>query len=54
MPLLGLSQTDAPHSVMEAALAPAVKTKAEAAFAGSDLVAKRRDLMRQWAEFVDS
>ena len=47
-------QTDAPHSVMEAALAHAVKNKAEAAYARSDLFAKRRDLMARWAEFVDS
>ena len=45
-------QTDAPHSVMEAALAHAVKNKAEAAYARSDLFAKRRDLMARWAEFV--
>ena len=47
-------QTDAPHTVMEAALAHAVRNKAEAAYARSDLFAKRRDLMARWAEFVDS
>ena len=47
-------QTDAPHAVMEAALAHAVKNKAEAAYARSDLFEKRRELMARWAAFVES
>ena len=47
-------QTDAPHAVMEAALAHAVKNKAEAAYARPDLFEKRRELMARWAAFVES
>ncbi len=45
-------QTDAPHAVMEAALAHTIPNAAEAAYARSDLLAKRRELMQRWAEFV--
>ena len=45
-------QTDAPHSVMEAALAHAIPNAVEAAYARSDLFEKRRELMQRWAEFV--
>ena len=45
-------QTETPHAVMEAALAHAIKNKAEAAYARSDLFAKRRELMERWAAFV--
>ena len=37
--------TDAPHAVMEAALAHTIRNQAEAAYARSDLLAKRRELM---------
>ena len=45
-------RTDAPHSVMEAALAHAVRDKVEAAYARSDLFERRRVLMEQWAEYL--
>ena len=45
-------RTDAPHAVMEAALAHAVRDKAEAAHARSDLYERRRVLMEQWAEYL--
>ena len=45
-------RTDAPHAVMEAALAHAVKNKVEAAYARSDLFERRRVLMEQWAEYL--
>ncbi len=45
-------RTDAPHAVMEAALAHAVRDKAEAAYARSDLFERRRVLMDQWAEYL--
>ena len=38
-------QTNAPHAVMEAALAHAIRNKVEAAYARSDLFEKRRALM---------
>ncbi len=44
--------TDAPHAVMEAALAHAVRNQAEAAYARSDLLAKRRELMDAWAAYA--
>ena len=45
-------QTDAPHAVMESALAHTVGNAVEAAYARSDLFDKRRELMQRWAEFV--
>ena len=47
-------QTDAPHAVMEAALAHVVRNKVEAAYARSDLFERRRVLMEQWAEYLAS
>ena len=47
-------QTDAPHAVMEAALAHAVQNATEAAYARSDLVERRRVLMNQWAEYLEN
>ena len=44
--------TDAPHAVMEAALAHVVRNKVEAAHVRSDLFECRRVLMEQWAEFL--
>jgi integrase len=38
------------REVVEAALAHAIKDKAEAAYARSDLLEKRRPLMEAWAE----
>ena len=45
-------RTDAPHAVMELCLAHAVGDSTERAYARSDLLAKRRALMQQWADFV--
>ena len=44
--------TNAPHAVMELSLAHAVGSSVEQAYARSDLIAKRRELMVQWARFV--
>ena len=45
-------QTHTPHAVMEAALAHAVRSKTEAAYARSDLFQKRRALMESWSEYI--
>lgn len=45
-------RTNAPHAVMELALAHRVGSAVEQAYARSDLLEKRRDLMDQWAEFA--
>ena len=45
-------QTDAPHSVMEAAVAHKVANRVEAAYFRSDLLDKRRELMQQWADYL--
>jgi integrase len=42
-----------PREVIEAALAHVVKSKAEAAYARSDLLERRRPLMAAWAAFLD-
>ena len=44
--------TDAPHTVMEAALSHVVRNQVEAAYARSDLFERRRTLMERWAEFL--
>ena len=45
--------TSAPHAVMELSLAHAVGSSVEQAYARSDLIAKRRTLMDEWASFVN-
>ena len=45
-------KTSADHAVMELSLAHAVGSAVERAYARSDLLAKRRRLMDQWAAFV--
>ena len=45
-------KTDAPHAVMEAALAHVVGDSTEAAYFRSDLFDRRRALMDQWAEYL--
>ena len=45
-------QTDAPHAVMEAALAHVVGNSTEAAYFRSDLFDRRRELMHQWADYL--
>ena len=47
-------RTNTPHAVMEAALAHTIKDKVEAAYARSDLLAKRRNLMDAWSRFLDT
>jgi len=44
-------QTTFPREIAEAALAHAIKDKAEAAYRRSDAIERRRILMQQWADF---
>ena len=44
--------TDTPHAVMELCLAHQVGDSTERAYARSDLLAKRRALMQQWADYL--
>ena len=44
--------TNTVHAVMELSLAHKVGSAVEQAYARSDLLAKRRDLMEQWAQYV--
>ena len=44
--------TDAPHTVMEAALSHVVRNQVEAAYARSDLFERRRILMDDWACYL--
>ena len=46
--------TNTAHSVMEQALAHTIRDKAEAAYARSDLLDKRRALMTAWARYLDT
>ena len=46
-------QTDAPHAVMETALAHAVGNATEAAYARSDLFDLRRGLMDRWSNYLE-
>ncbi len=46
--------TNAPHAVMERALAHTVADAVEAAYARSDLLERRRGLMAEWAAYVGS
>jgi len=46
-------RTNAPHAVMEAALAHVNPNRAEAAYARSDLFDKRRELMDTWARYLN-
>ena len=45
-------ETDHPREVIEAALAHVVRDKVEAAYARSDLFARRRRLMNNWAAYL--
>ena len=47
-------QSSAPHAVCEQALAHTVGNDVERSYARSDLFAKRRQLMNQWADYVAS
>ena len=44
-------QTSYPGEIAEAALAHAIPNKVEAAYRRTDFLAKRRDLMREWASY---
>ena len=46
-------ETGQPREVAEACLAHAVKSKVEAAYARSDLLNRRRELMQSWANYLD-
>ena len=46
-------ETDHPREVIEAALAHMVQNKVEAAYARSDLFARRRQLMNEWAAYLN-
>ena len=48
-----LEQTDAPWAVAEAALAHVVGNATEAAYARSDVFARRRSLMQDWASYLE-
>ena len=48
-----LEQTDAPWAVAEAALAHVVGNSTEAAYARSDVFARRRSLMQDWASYLE-
>ena len=45
-------ETDAEHAVAELSLAHAVGSQVERAYARSDLIAKRRELLEEWGRFV--
>ena len=47
-------RTATPREVVELALAHQIASKAEAAYARSDLLERRRPLMQAWAEFIDA
>ena len=46
-------QTEAAHAIMELSLAHTVGSSVEQAHTRSDLLAKRRKLMNEWASYVD-
>jgi integrase len=41
-----------PHEVKEAALAHTIKSKTERAYRRTDLIEKRREMMREWGAFA--
>ena len=47
-----MERTDAPWAVAEAALAHQLGGSVEQAYARSDLLARRRTLMQQWADYL--
>jgi len=47
-------KTNYPREIAEAALAHSLKDKAEAAYARSDLLEKRAELMEAWAQFIST
>ena len=52
---LGLrKKTNYPREIAEAALAHSLPDKAEAAYARSDLLEKRAEMMEAWAQFISA
>jgi integrase len=47
-------KTNYPREIAETALAHSLKDKAEAAYARSDLLEKRAEMMEAWAQFISS
>ena len=47
-------KTNYPREIAETALAHALKDKAEAAYARSDLLEKRTEMMEAWAKFLSA
>ena len=47
-------KTNYPREIAEAALAHSLKDKSEAAYARSDLLEKRADMMQAWAQFISA
>ena len=47
-------KSGASHQVMEQALAHTISNKAEAAYARTDLLDQRRELMQAWADYIAS
>ena len=45
-------KTNYPREIAEAALAHSLKDKAEAAYARSDLLEKRAEMMEAWSQFI--
>ena len=45
-------KTNYPREIAEAALAHSLRDKAEAAYARSDLLEKRAEMMEAWAQFI--
>ena len=48
-----MEETDHPREVIEAALAHVVQNNVEAAYARSDLLERRRQLMNDWSAYVN-
>jgi integrase len=47
-------KTNYPREIAETALAHSLKDKAEAAYARSDLLEKRAEMMEAWAQFISA
>ena len=47
-------KTNYPREIAETALAHSLKDKSEAAYARSDLLEKRAEMMEAWAQFINS
>ena len=47
-------KTNYPREIAEAALAHSLRNKAEAAYARSDLLEKRAEMMEAWAQYISA